>query len=87
MSTRPFLLLAALAAFLPLAGPAEAADYVPGEVSLRDPGADDGLHGLLLVAQIATAWGCSPTSANGKVVWATLRCAGARSLGESAERI
>jgi serine protease len=32
MSTRPFLLLAALAALLPLAAPAEAADYVPGEV-------------------------------------------------------
>lgn len=48
-------------------------DDVPGEVALRDPGSGGGLHGLLLVAQIATAWGCSPTSAGGKVVWATLR--------------
>lgn len=44
-----------------------------GEVSLLDPGSGGELHGLLLVAQIATAWGCSPTSAGGKVVWATLR--------------
>jgi anti-anti-sigma regulatory factor len=48
-------------------------DDVPGEVSLLDPGTGGGLHGLLLVAQISTAWGCSPTSSGGKVVWATLR--------------
>lgn len=48
-------------------------DDMPGEVYVRDPGSDGGLHGLLLVTQIATAWGCSPTSAGGKVVWATLR--------------
>jgi len=47
-------------------------DDVPGEVSVRDPGGTGGLHGLLLVAQIATAWGCSPTSTGGKVVWATM---------------
>lgn len=48
-------------------------DDVPGEVVVLDPGSAGGLHGLLLVAQIASAWGCSPTSAGGKVVWATLR--------------
>lgn len=48
-------------------------DDDPGEVVVRDPGlglAD--VHGLLLVAQIAAAWGCSPTPDGGKVVWATL---------------
>ncbi len=49
-------------------------DDQPGEVSLRDPGAGvSGIHGLLLVAQLAAAWGCAPTSTGGKVVWATLR--------------
>lgn len=49
-------------------------DDVPGEVSVPDPtGSAAGIHGLLLVAQIASAWGCSPTSDGGKVVWATLR--------------
>lgn len=48
-------------------------DDEPGEVSVRDPGGVGGMHGLLLVAQLATAWGCSPTSAGGKVVWATIR--------------
>lgn len=48
-------------------------DDVPGEVSLKDPGAGAGLHGLLLVAQLSSAWGCLPTSSGGKVVWATLR--------------
>jgi anti-anti-sigma factor len=49
-------------------------DDEPGEVAVRDPGgAAVGVHGLLLVAQIATAWGCSPTADGGKVVWATLR--------------
>jgi anti-anti-sigma regulatory factor len=48
-------------------------DDVPGQVTLLDPGAGAGLHGLLLVTQIATVWGCSPTSTGGKVVWATLR--------------
>lgn len=49
-------------------------DDVPGEVVVRDPGADmHGLGGLLLVAQTAVAWGCVPTSGGGKVVWATLR--------------
>lgn len=49
-------------------------DDVPGEVNMRDPGGGvAGIHGLLLVAQIATAWGSSPTSTGGKVVWATLR--------------
>jgi anti-anti-sigma regulatory factor len=49
-------------------------DDVPGDVSVHDPaGSWAGVHGLLLVAQIATAWGCSPTSDGGKVVWATLR--------------
>lgn len=49
-------------------------DDQPGEVSLRDPGVGfAGLHGLLLVAQISTAWGCFPTSRDGKVVWATIR--------------
>jgi hypothetical protein len=48
-------------------------DTMPGEVSMLDPGGGAGLHGLLLVAQISTAWGCSPTSTGGKVVWATLR--------------
>jgi hypothetical protein len=53
-------------------------DDQPGEVCLRDPGAArSGVHGLLLVAQVATAWGCAQTLAGGKVVWATLR-AGAR---------
>jgi anti-anti-sigma regulatory factor len=48
-------------------------DDVPGEVSVRDPGGEaSGIHGLLLVAQIATAWGSAPTSTGGKVVWATL---------------
>ncbi|MFL6118995.1 STAS domain-containing protein [Actinophytocola sp.] len=49
-------------------------DDTPGEINMRDPGGDAaGIHGLLLVAQIATVWGCSPTSSGGKVVWATLR--------------
>jgi anti-anti-sigma factor len=49
-------------------------DDKPGEVSVRDPGGMvSGIHGLLLVAQIATAWGCAPTWDGGKVVWATLR--------------
>jgi anti-anti-sigma factor len=49
-------------------------DNKPGEVSMRDPGGMiSGIHGLLLVAQIATAWGCAPTVDGGKVVWATLR--------------
>lgn len=49
-------------------------DNKPGEVSVLDPGGTiSGIHGLLLVAQIAAAWGCSPTSDGGKVVWATLR--------------
>jgi hypothetical protein len=49
-------------------------DDQPGEVCLRDPGgARSGVHGLLLVAQVATAWGCAQTLAGGKVVWATLR--------------
>lgn len=49
-------------------------DGEPGEVTLRDPGpGHSNVHGLLLVAQLSTAWGCSPTSEGGKVVWATLR--------------
>jgi hypothetical protein len=49
-------------------------DNRPGEVSMRDPGGMvSGIHGLLLVAQIAAAWGCAPTLDGGKVVWATLR--------------
>jgi anti-anti-sigma factor len=49
-------------------------DDVPGEVNMRDPGGGrGGIHGLLLVAQIATAWGSAPTSTGGKVVWATLQ--------------
>lgn len=49
-------------------------DDVPGDVCLVDPrGTLSEVHGLLLVAQIAAAWGCSPTLAGGKVVWATLR--------------
>ena len=52
-------------------------DDLPGEVSLREPG---GLHGLLLVTRVASAWGCTPTLAGGKVVWATLR------LGDSVEQ-
>jgi anti-anti-sigma regulatory factor len=49
-------------------------DDLRGEVTMRDPGGDfAGIHGLLLVAQIAAAWGSSPTSTGGKVVWATLR--------------
>jgi anti-anti-sigma regulatory factor len=49
-------------------------DDLPGEVSVRDPGGSaGGVHGLLLVAQLATAWGCAPTADGGKVVWATLR--------------
>jgi hypothetical protein len=49
-------------------------DERPGEVSLLDPGSGGyAVHGLLLVAQLATAWGCSPTSSGGKVVWATMR--------------
>jgi anti-anti-sigma regulatory factor len=48
-------------------------DDMPGEVSVRDPGGGvGGIHGLLLVAQIAAAWGSAPTSSGGKVVWATL---------------
>jgi len=48
-------------------------DDLPGAVSVRDPGGGGGFHGLLLVAQVAAAWGCSPTSSGGKVVWATVR--------------
>jgi anti-anti-sigma factor len=48
-------------------------DDVPDEVSLLDPAGGAGLHGLLLVAQLSKAWGYSPTSSGGKVVWATLR--------------
>jgi hypothetical protein len=49
-------------------------DDAPGEAVVRDPrGGLEGVHGLLLVAQVATAWGCLPTSDGGKVVWATLR--------------
>jgi hypothetical protein len=49
-------------------------DDEPGEVSVREPGPGlTGVHGLLLVAQIATAWGCAPTRDGGKAVWATLR--------------
>jgi anti-anti-sigma regulatory factor len=49
-------------------------DDRPGEVVIPDPGGDlRGLHGLLLVAQAASAWGCRPTSDGGKVVWATFR--------------
>lgn len=48
-------------------------DDVPGDVAVREPGPGLArLHGLLLVAQIAAAWGCSPTPDGGKVVWATL---------------
>jgi anti-anti-sigma factor len=47
-------------------------DDMPGEVSMRDPGGVGDVHGLLLVAQIAAAWGSAPTSSGGKVVWATL---------------
>lgn len=51
-------------------------DDEPGEVSVRDPGGSvSGIHGLLLVTQLAAAWGCAPTSDGGKVVWATLRTA------------
>jgi anti-anti-sigma regulatory factor len=32
-----------------------------------------GRGGLALVAELSTAWGCSPTRAGGKVVWAVLR--------------
>lgn len=49
-------------------------DDAPGEAIVRDPrGGLEGVHGLLLVAQLAAAWGCLPTSDGGKVVWATLR--------------
>jgi hypothetical protein len=49
-------------------------DDVPGTVSIPDPAGDPSrTHGLLLVAQLARAWGCSPTTDGGKVVWATLR--------------
>lgn len=48
-------------------------DDVAGDVAIRDPGGDPGgVHGLLLVAQLATAWGCMLT-ATGKVVWASFR--------------
>ena len=48
-------------------------DDSPGEVVVRDPGLGlSGVHGLLLVAQVAAAWGCSQTPDGGKVVWATL---------------
>jgi anti-anti-sigma factor len=53
-------------------------DDEPGEVSVRDRGPGlTAVHGLLLVAQVAAAWGCSPTPDGGKVVWATVRTAGA----------
>jgi len=49
-------------------------DDEPGVVAMLDPrGAMVGVHGLLLVAQVAVAWGCSQTSAGGKVVWAVIR--------------
>jgi anti-anti-sigma regulatory factor len=49
-------------------------DDSPQEAVVRDPGGDmSDVHGLLLVAQLATTWGCTPTWNGGKVVWATLR--------------
>jgi hypothetical protein len=33
-------------------------------------------RGLVLVAQLSRAWGCAPTYAGGKVVWAVLRVTG-----------
>jgi anti-anti-sigma regulatory factor len=48
-------------------------DDLECEVSMRDPGTCDSVHGLLLVAQLATMWGCSPTLTGGKAVWATLQ--------------
>jgi hypothetical protein len=49
-------------------------DEEAGSVAVPDPhGVTPGVHGLLLVAQLAAAWGCSQTSTGGKVVWATLR--------------
>ncbi len=48
-------------------------DDDPAPARLIDP--EDTAHnrGLVLVAQLAVVWGCSPTPAGGKVVWAVLR--------------
>ncbi|WP_051025468.1 STAS domain-containing protein [Nocardia aobensis] len=51
------------------------ADPDPREAVLREP--DPGssgrrLHGLHIVAEMASAWGCVPRWPTGKVVWATL---------------
>jgi len=45
-------------------------DGSPREAVLREDGRAG--SGLRLVAELATAWGCAPDSAGGKVVWAVL---------------
>jgi anti-sigma regulatory factor (Ser/Thr protein kinase) len=49
-------------------------DDSPLPVQLVEPDqAKTGHLGLLLVAQLASAWNCAPTLTGGKVVWAVLR--------------
>jgi anti-anti-sigma regulatory factor len=46
-------------------------DDDPAMAHLTEPDADRH-RGLVLVAQLSQAWGCSPTPSGGKVVWAVL---------------
>jgi hypothetical protein len=57
-------------------------DDDPHEAVLREPGAgQERYRGLLVVAQLATTWGCVPQRSGGKVVWATLPVGHRRSIG------
>lgn len=54
------------------------ADPDPREAVLREPGPGSvgrRLHGLHIVAELASAWGCAPRWPTGKVVWARLATA------------
>lgn len=49
-------------------------DTDPSPARLIEHTSSSGSHGgLILVAQLARAWGCSPTPGGGKVVWAVLQ--------------
>jgi len=59
------------------------ADPDPHEAVLREPepgSAGRRLHGLHIVSELASAWGCAPRWPNGKVVWATLATARQRQV-------
>jgi anti-anti-sigma regulatory factor len=50
-------------------------DDDPAPARLVEPEVPGRHRGLLLVSRLARVWGCSPTLAGGKVVWAVLRVA------------